>query len=143
MTMPFRLNRPAVSAVVIVVLITTSSSQVVPRTAEAVSPPVTSTPDGSCSFCVLEPSDTSLTLNGNANLTLPRGNVMVNSSSNAAVTLTGNAVISAPSVGVVCGVSTSGKAVAQNLTTGAGPVTDPLLGAQTRSEERRGGEECR
>ena len=131
MTMPFRLNRPAVSAVVIVVLITTSSSQVVPRTAEAVSPPVTSTPDGSCSFCVLEPSDTSLTLNGNANLTLPRGNVMVNSSSNAAVTLTGNAVISAPSVGVVGGVSTSGKAVAQNLTTGAGPVTDPLLGAQT------------
>ncbi len=68
----------------------------------------------------------SLTLSGNASISVP-GNVIVDSSSTSALTESGNAGIKASSIEVVGGVSTSGNAtLSPAAVTGIVPVANPL-----------------
>ena len=83
-------------------------------------------PDGTCGVCVLAPSGQSLNLTGNGNVTLSKGNVVVDSTGKPAVSLTGNGSLLAPSVGVAGTVSKTGKGAIQDLTTGILPIADPL-----------------
>src|SRR5437879_2422016 len=82
-------------------------------------------PDGTCGFCVLAPSGTSLTDTGNGAAVVDGGNIVVDSAGTPAVKVTGDGKISAPSVGVVGSASTTGHGVITNLTTGIQPIPDP------------------
>jgi RHS repeat-associated protein len=85
-------------------------------------------PNGTCGFCVLEPSGEALKLTGSGNVSLTKANVIVNSASKPAVAATGSGSLKAPSVGVVGTASVTGSGKIENLTTGIAAVSDPLAG---------------
>jgi hypothetical protein len=83
-------------------------------------------PDGTCGFCVLAPTGTSVTDSSGALLSVSGANMVVDSSSAGAVKLTSSGSVTAPSVGVVGTVVRTASGTVQNLTTGISPVPDPL-----------------
>jgi RHS repeat-associated protein len=87
-----------------------------------------SQPNGTCGFCLLEPSGEGLRLTGSGNVSLTKGNVIVNSSSKPAAALTASGSLKAPSVGVVGTASVTGSGEIENLTTGIAAISDPLAG---------------
>ena len=85
---------------------------------------------------VLNPTASpSMSLVGNAGLSVISGNVQVNSSGAAALTMTGNATMSAADINVVGGKSFNGHgAVTGTVKTGAPVINDPLAGLPAPTE---------
>jgi RHS repeat-associated protein len=110
-------------------LATAALALTTPATLGAATATAASASPAACGVCVLAPSDTTLGDTGNGTLGVHGAPIDVDSSGAAAVFVTNNGSITAPSVGVVGGVTTTGKATVANVTTGIAPVPDPLAGA--------------